>query len=125
MEGTVYVIMKGCYSDRHICAVTMDKARADKLRQLFDEEYEEADIVEWTLDEVDERRRCYTVEFPPGKSPIVKIYEWSWLPEDGSPMRTSENDHPAIRVLAENEDYARKIACDEYAMWKAEMEGIC
>ena len=32
----VYVIAKGCYSDYHICAVTLDKEKAERLCKLFD-----------------------------------------------------------------------------------------
>ena len=31
----VYVITKGQYSDYHICAVTMDKDRAERMRKLY------------------------------------------------------------------------------------------
>lgn len=32
MNDKAYVITKGTYSDYHICAVTLDKSRAEKLK---------------------------------------------------------------------------------------------
>lgn len=31
----VYVITQGCYSDYHICAVTLDKDKAERLRKMY------------------------------------------------------------------------------------------
>lgn len=31
----VYVITQGCYSDYHICAVTLDKDKAERLQKLY------------------------------------------------------------------------------------------
>lgn len=46
----IYVITKGCYSDYHICDVTTDKVRAEKLRKFYTDNYDEASIEEYDTD---------------------------------------------------------------------------
>ena len=40
----IYAITKGTYSDYHICALTVDKNRAERLKKIYSNNYEEAII---------------------------------------------------------------------------------
>lgn len=55
--ATVYIITSGEYSDYHICAVTLDRDRAEKLKGLYAaiENNDYTDIEEYELDAVDKR----------------------------------------------------------------------
>lgn len=47
----IYVITKGSYSDYHICDVTIDKARAEKLRKFYTDDCDAAEIEEYDTDQ--------------------------------------------------------------------------
>ena len=123
MNHKIYIITKGCYSDYHICAVTMDKSRAEKLKRLFDGRWEEAAIEEYTLDEAKKNEYVYYIDFQDNSSPQIYIDEYSGF-VNSTPYVIYE--YPAVRVYvhAKDEKHAMKIAQDEYARWKAEQEGI-
>lgn len=40
----IYAITKGTYSDYHICALTVNKEKAEHLKKLYTDEYDEAFI---------------------------------------------------------------------------------
>ena len=39
-----YIITKGEYSDYHICAVTLDKDKAEQLKKLFTNDWHESTV---------------------------------------------------------------------------------
>lgn len=59
MGNIAYVITRGCYSDYEICAVTLDKDRAERLKQLYSNRIVEAEIEEWELDKGPENEEDY------------------------------------------------------------------
>ena len=117
----VYVITKGAYSDYHICAVTMDKDRAERIKELYSERYVEASIEKYVLDET-KAMAMYNVEFSEGIVPEVTRAEYDF--GEVTPVIHRFSDHVRVRVRAKDEDHALKIAQDEYAKWKAEKAGI-
>jgi hypothetical protein len=121
----VYVITKGIYSDYHICAVTLDKSRAERLKKLLYENYEEATIEEYTLNEYKENGNVYYVEFHDDAPPTIGLdeYDGSYLYEN-VPCVLDWYDPIRVYVRAKDEQHAMKIAQDEYAKWKAEKEGV-
>lgn len=59
MGNIAYIITRGCYSDYEICAVTLDKDRAERLKQLYSNRMDEAEIEEWELDKGPENEEAY------------------------------------------------------------------
>ena len=59
MGNIAYIITRGCYSDYEICAVTLDKDRAERLKQLYSNRIDEAEIEEWELDKGPENEEEY------------------------------------------------------------------
>lgn len=137
----VYIVMKGEYSDKHICGVTLDPDIAEKIKELCIGEYDycEPEIKEFETDIwqlVPKGAKGYRVRFfPEGDiydvKPIVDdpdFYEgygrWPcvgpwWLPGD--------SHHPSgitVSVLALGEAHAKKIACDKRAEYLAREAGI-
>ena len=125
MNDKIYIITKGCYSGYHICAVTMDKSRAENLKRLFDDRYEEADIEEYTLDEVQKNEYIYCIDFQDDSSPNIYIDEYSGFANSSNDLHIIDYSKCfSVYVRAKNEKHAMKIAQDEYARWKAEQEGV-
>ena len=121
----VYVITKGDYSDYHICAVTMDYKRAEKLKKLLDGIYEEARIEEYTPDEVKENGNVYYVDFPDDSSPSIHMDEYDGFGDyNDGPCVADWSEPIRVYVRSKDEKHALKIAQDEYAKWKAEKGGI-
>ena len=121
-EQYVYVITKGTYSDYHICAVTGDEERAEKLRELYSTRDDDARIEEYILDETEKAMALYNVEFSEWILPEVTRAEYDF--EEVTPVIYGFSDHVLVRVRAKDEDHALKIAQDEYAKWKAEKAGV-
>ena len=63
----VYVITQGCYSDYHICAVTLDKDKAEQLRKMYTAKesrygYSSSDVAEIEEYETDDTGNTFTEE---------------------------------------------------------------
>lgn len=125
LNRKVYVITQGSYSDYHICAVTLDKSRAENMKKLFDGRWDYAQIEEYILDETKENGNLYYIEFPDDSEPTIHIDEYDGFGQiDSSPYVADWNSPIRIYVRTKDEAHAMKIAQDEYARWKAEKEGI-
>lgn len=123
MSNIVYVITQGCYSDYHICAVTMDVDRARRLQKLFSDHYGNiANIEEFPLDEI-QPEHVYGVTFSICTHQLahVKRDEYVW---HSSGLIEEDYETVTIWVAAKNEDSAIKAAQDRYAQYRAEQEGI-
>lgn len=59
MGNIAYIITRGCYSDYEICAVTLNKDRAERLKRLYSNRIDEAEIEEWELDRGPENEEEY------------------------------------------------------------------
>lgn len=123
MSNKVYVITQGCYSEYHICAVTMDIDRAKRLQKLFTDGYgNSANIEEFPLDEI-QPKHVYGVEFSTDTHQLAcvrrDIYAWR-----SSGLIEEDYETVTIWVAAKNEDSAIKAAQDRYAQYRAEQEGI-
>lgn len=46
LERKIYAVTRGKYSDRRICAITIDKDKADCLREVYSDKDEKANIEE-------------------------------------------------------------------------------
>ena len=125
LNQKAYVITKGNYSEYHICAVTLDRSRAENLKKLFSGHYNEARIEEYILDETNENENLYYVDFPDNESPRIGIDEYGDFGVlDRTPYVADWLDPIRVYVYSKDESNAMKIAQDEYARWKAEKEGV-
>lgn len=123
MSNIVYDITQGCYSDYHICAVTMDVDRARRLQELYSDSYGNgANIEKFSLDEI-QPEHVYGVEFS------IDTHQLAHVKRDTYAWRSSgliEEDYETVTiwVAAKNEDSAIKAAQDRYAQYRAEQEGV-
>lgn len=135
-----YVITQGCYSDYHICAVTLDKEKAEHLRKLalcHDSDYVE--IEEYELDKIEyeftpealetEPIRYYRVEinYSVKEHRVTRIEALEqYKTGDKAVLKTFNEsigvvqylvDKPIyynISVREDSEDKAKKIAADRF-----------
>lgn len=135
----IYIITKGSYSEYHICAATTDKDRAENLKILFSDSYDDAEIEEfedgvsgvdesnvvrpWRVQiskhnktgEITRYANQYTEILNPGQVFEKKIYFNS----------DSYNSTSLVMyTMADDEEHAIKIATDEWAKQVAEMFAI-
>jgi len=149
MNNKVYVITRGEYSNYHICAVTMDEEKAQRLRMKYTCEYEKAEIEEYPLDDemvyIPEYIPVFKVQFyKDGKNeislshfvekgtenpPKYKIEKHKKLKSDYRNYRGEDlweyYDVSVVMVAAKDRGHALKIASDVRAQKKAEEEGVC
>lgn len=121
----VYVITKGRYSDYHICAITMDENRAERMKKLYSDRYDEARIETYVLDEDKTTGSIYYVEFENDGPAAVRMNEYTEYDNyDNGPVVDSWYNPIRVYVRAKDEAYALKVAQDKYAEWKAEKAGV-
>lgn len=120
----VYVIETGEYSDRHICAITDDKEKAEKLKLIFTTDWEEARVRTYDTDAynkiVDEEYHAFSCYEKNGEVKVFELISYDLFDGEMSEGRG------IIRcdVLAVDEEHAKKIFCDRLAEYKAQKEGI-
>ena len=130
----VYIITQGCYSDYHICAVTMDKEKAERLCTLFRNSCDEPEIEEWDTEanaDLLAGRKPYVVQFLENGD-VYSAFERTWCIELFKQYIEKTqilSAHKPINVLevslyAENKASAIKIAAERRAKYLAEKEGI-
>lgn len=137
----VYIIMKGEYSDKHICGVTLDPDIAEKIKKLCTGEWDycEPEIHEYETD---------IWQFLPQGAKLYDVTFYNDGRIHGCKMITEDSDHYEsyiyennihdsviweedrhehglhVRVLAFGQAHAKKIACDKRAEYLAMEEGI-
>lgn len=122
----VYVITKGDYSDYHICAVTLDKDKAEQLREKFSKGYyNEADIEEYDTEETEEiiKHNLYFADYNE-RTHEVRVAERDFeYREDCGKVFTMRNGLYAY-IFADSKEEALKIASDKFAKYRAEKMGL-
>jgi len=131
----VYVITMGCYSDYHICAVALDREKAERLCKVIPPDCgDEPEIEEWDTEQHEDLlagRKPYFVIFLENGD-VFTADEKNWGIEYFKPNITEtwcnwkRNNVPALRVelYADNLEAAIKIAAEKRAKYLAEKEGI-
>lgn len=130
----VYVITKGCYSDYHICAVTLDKEKAERLRKMFDSSCDEAEIEEWdteaTADLLSGRKQYYVrfcqngAVFSADQREYCLEYFNPGIKESFCFVKGQKVDLLDVELYADSREAAIKIAAEKRAKYLAEKEGI-
>ena len=123
----VYIITKGSYSDYHICAVAIDKEKAEKLEDYYTDEWDEANIEEYDTEDknpfISNLKLYFVCCAENGElTPFLITNPNSVRPND-SP-RVTEHDYGqyTLYVWASNEKHAAKIASDKIAEFKYRKE---
>ena len=114
----LYAITKGDYSSYHICALTVDKKKAMKLKKVYSDEWYDAMIEEFE-------------DGQPGELNICWYYN-NWFDEakveDYAKPEKIEFRHDGVLigayVFASDEEHAKKKAHDMIAKYKAEQAGL-
>lgn len=118
----VYVITKGCYSDYHICGVTLDKTIAETMAKRFSDRYEDAEVEEYDTDKMEEYLKMGEAYYCYSKGNYIGVDETSI--EDVHNEVVSWKEKLFTCVIANSKEEARKIASDRFAKYKAEKVGL-
>ena len=109
----IYAITKGEYSDYHICALTVSKEKAAKLRKIYSDSFDEAYIEEYEDSDSEDIRALFIYRQSNDNVAIWDFNENEKVDIDGN------GDIYAI-VSAKDKEHARKKAQDMIAKYKAE-----
>ena len=136
----VYIIQKGEYSGRHICAVSDSYEKALEIAKLFREYdddgkefiYDRPTIEEWDTETFIPLTQNYKLFccIDRDNNESVEISEedvsYSFYEEIGIIIKKSSCGHYyyIAYIMAENQDIARKIFLDKLAEFKAKEQGI-
>ena len=125
----VYVITKGSYSDYGICGVAIDKDKAEILKKLYSDRYEEANIEEYDTEEEEIPNDLRTVySFVIGKKgEVLKEAQFMRSKIEWENVFSHYSIPPYsfyAEVMAVDRDHALKIAFDERAKMLAERFGL-
>lgn len=130
---TVYVITKGCYSDYGICAVTLDKEVAERLRVLHTDRWDDAMIEEYDTDAYDKHLKIglpWEVSFNEDGSirwserKSVDYYKLGCVEKHYRDVIDGYVHKLSVTVLAETKEAAIKIAAEKRAEYLATKMGI-
>lgn len=123
----VYVITRGEYSDYGICGVTLDKDKAEIIREFVTTKWEEGMIEEYDTDQYGDVRsgeKFYLVTRHKDNTVTVNdkdgyYYERKDDYIDGRKGEVKDsNGNMWTYVTAKDEDHAIKIALDLFAKYK-------
>ncbi len=115
----IYAITKGKYSDYHICALTVDKDKAYRLREIYSDSYEEANVEEYYDGEGKDLQFFYLCD---KEGNHARLWEY---PEKEKVFVDNTGRMYAVGVYAKDKEHAEKKAHDMIAEYKARKEGIC
>lgn len=124
----IYVITKGFYSDYHICAVTTNEEKAEKLKNAYTDNLDKAEIEIYEDDETDnEPRIAWYYDYRTNKA---EPREFAWDYDKGEMVEKEKVIHDdetvtGAVVFAKDKNHAKRKAQDMIAMYKAEKAGIC
>ena len=119
----VYVITKGSYSDYHICAVAIDKEKAEKLEDYYTDKWDEANIEEYDTEASNPFISNFKLYFvccaENGELTPFLITNPSCIELFGPTIVTKhEHGQYIAYVWAVDEKHAAKIASDKIAEFK-------
>ena len=126
----IYVITKGDYSDYHICGVSTDKEKAEKLARFFTDQWDDAKVEEYDTDRYEllsDNTKVYRVLFYENGNVHKLTHESS----DYYDNKITELDPTycsgatlSVYVSADDEISAIKIASEKRAKFLAEGIGL-
>lgn len=116
---TIYAITKGYYSDYRICALTVSKDKAERLKKLYTDDREMAEIEEYEDGEGEDVRVLWRYSVADGS---VSISDYS---ENEKVITDRSGFTFAAYVYAKDAEHAKKKAQDMIAEYKAKRKGLC
>ena len=130
----VYVITKGHYSDYGICAVAIDREKAEMLKIACSDRWEEARVEEYDTEEfkpIFEGKLPYMVYFDEsGSVDLVELSSPEYF-ECGinsgtrwDKVRKTHYKTILVSLYAKNEEQAIKVAAEKRAEYLAEEFGL-
>lgn len=124
----IYVVTKGCYSDYHIIAATLDEERAKILKDKFDEDcsWDETRIEVYEDSEEIVKPLWKVIFNDKGEVDEVELLDSSYY------YGTINNFEPSLirggwiylQVFADTAEAAVKIAAEKRAQYLAEKNGL-
>lgn len=122
-----YVITSGCYSDYHICAVTLDERKAEELKMVYGKiEWDDVSIEEYEIDahydRIENGYRMYLVQFD--RDGDIHHVASDRSPGDENIYETCNGYYVNVLVWAKDQESAVKVAAEKRAKYLAEKEGI-
>ena len=128
----IYVITAGEYSDYHICGVTTDKVKAEKIQKLFSNSFGGSQVETYedgVFDDYTERgytpfevwldKSGYITKIEKAEELVGKFPNLS----DFSKGKFSQSSY-WVKCFAKDYGHAEKIAHDMLAKYKAEQAGL-
>lgn len=140
-QKTIYVITKGSYSDYGICAVTTDKARAEELKLLYSDRYDDANIEEYEDGhsgfsndvKIVHPYRVAGTKYCIDNNLDIDVHQYTELLEPGNTFEEERsfmidgddpNSYLVLYILAPDEEHAKKVWYDTWAQLNAERLGL-
>lgn len=129
----VYVVQKGFYSDRHVVAVTLDSDKADQFAELYARGHDDTEIEVYDTDDYDtqlalsqQNLKPYYIWYYKDMSTKISAVDWEMVDLDNLPILENHGHCYIAKMLARDEEHAKKIANDIVAEYKyrVEVEGI-
>lgn len=121
----IYAITTGSYSDYHICALTTDEAKAERLAKICSDSHDKAYIEEYDDGELSDRTMGYYDVFQEYDCvDFLGVFDSKKHEEKVSCYSKGKDTEYFCYVCAEDEDHARKKAYDMIAKYKAELAGL-
>jgi hypothetical protein len=123
----VYVITKGEYSDYHICAVTLDEKKAERLAKIHTDSWDKADVEEWDTEEHQDLlngRVPYIVKFWKGVQNNTTVDRYTGNRADFKPGTFLDGSCDEVKLYATDAEAAIKIAAEHRFYHMAQVEGI-
>lgn len=129
MNGIVYVVTEGMYSDYHIVGICTNRELAEKVKKYYSGPHQYPDICEWMLDadipeDISTMREYYRVYYYMDSGFDCELITKHGKLKDGISTTWNGPSYDRIVIdipcdLAKDEDHALKIAKDRIAQLKA------
>lgn len=114
----VYVVTQGSYSDYHICAVLLEKSKAEAICKLLRSEWFEPNIEEYETDVVEpllNGNKVYDVSLYENGSAVA--YEMSdptyYIADINKVIKYRGREAFFVKVFAKDEAHALKVGIDK------------
>lgn len=115
----LYAITKGHYSDYHICTLASSKEKAERLKVLYTDDWNDARIEEYEDGMGDDLNICWNCD-KNGCNPTI----WDHADKEGV-LTLKNGSIYGVTVYAKDAEHAEKKAHDLIAEYKAKNAGLC
>lgn len=119
----IYAIQRGCYSDKHIIACTINYKKAQKIKEIYSRFDDDTKLLTF---EDGEQIVLPMFEVCIEKGVCDKSYtnECEWHEEEYRDFTGRISGVHLLYIRAESKEVAEKIAEDLFAKWKALKESL-